>query len=199
MKELYSLDAAVDLLESQFIEQYGGGLFIDNPQRPILASKWAALMDSQFNTRQYSQWLKDEPYLTGRYFGLHVILFLKLDADELPTGLTAYQLTGRGFGESDREGARGYFKTDPLSIELDAKGHLITGVKPLPLGGTDNPTPEQEAQYRKEWKELRRYKDAHHGRSPEEEAAHQEKRKQWRQKDYLKNKKRGNDNNDKRQ
>lgn len=148
---------AVDLLENQFIEQYGKGLFIDNPQRPILASKWAALMDSQFNTRQYSRWLKYEPYLTGRYFGLHVILFPLLDDNELPTGLTAYQLTGDRFGESDREGAKGYFKTDPLSIELDAKGDYIPDAKHIEA------TPKETRQWQAQMKELWSLKDTHKG------------------------------------
>lgn len=167
---------AVDELESQFVEQRGAGLFVDVPPRVDLASRWAALMDYQFNTRQYSQWLETEFFGTGRFYGYYVILFPLLGADGYPAGFTVYRLTGERFGEGEK------WFTPPRAIELDAEGHLIPDVRPI------EETTENTRQWNARIKELARFKDAHHGRTPHQEAEYQKRRKQWRQKDYLKNK-----------
>ena len=166
---------AVAKLESRFIEQHGIGLFVDAPARVDLVVRWAKMMDSRHGTNEYSQMLDTNVYFaTGHWFGYHVVLFPKLDADGLPAGFTAYRLTG------DRFGATAKWFTPPERIVLNELGEMVPTTKPLPLGGTDNPTPEALRQWRREWRELWKYKDAHNGRTPEQEAEYQKRRKRWR-------------------
>ncbi|MBQ6615697.1 MAG: hypothetical protein IJH67_04945 [Thermoguttaceae bacterium] len=169
------LEEAVAEGERRFLEQHGNGLFVDVPARVDLVNRWAAMMDSRHGTKEYSQMLVSNIYFaTGRYFGYHVVLFPKLDADGLPAGFTAYRLTG------DRFGATAKWFDAPERIVLNDLGEMVPTAKPLPLGGTDNPTPEALRQWKREWRELWKYKDAHNGRTPEQEAKYQERRKRRR-------------------
>ena len=165
---------AVADLESQFARQRGVGLFIDTPPRVATAQAWAELMDTRYHTRQYSQWLK-AGYLTGRWFGYFIILFPIPGIDGgLPAGFFCYRLTGDRFGSSAR-----WFEA-PLWVELNQKGKLVPDASPLPLDGCYFPTPGAVQQYRRDWRKLRRFKQSHNGRSPEEEKAYQERRRRWR-------------------
>lgn len=161
--------------ERRFLEQHGNGLFVDVPARVDLVDRWAKMMDSRRGTNDYSQMLDSNVYFaTGHYFGYRVVLFPKLGADGLPDGFTAYRLTG------DRFGATAKWFDAPERIVLNDEGEMVPTAKPLPLGGTDNPTPEALRQWRREWRELWEFKQSHGGRSPEEETRYQERRRRWR-------------------
>ena len=167
-----------DELEAEFARVNGNGLFIDPKPKFDVAIRWAALMNDRRKTDAYSLRIANEDFLTGRYFGYFVILFPHRDADGSLHGLTAYRLTGEGFGDEDlwsRFGA-------PECIELDAKGNLIVDAEPLPFDGSDNPAPEQLALWRKKWRALRKFKAAHHGRTPQQEAEYQIRRISWKTK-----------------
>jgi len=168
------LQAAVADLETQFIKRRGIGLFIDAPQRINTAQAWAAMMDTRHHTRAYTQWLA-AGYVTGRWFGYHVILFPITSIDGIaPAGFFAYRLTGDNFGATAK------WFTAPEWIELNQKGKLVPDAEPLPLGGCCNPPPGAVEQYRRDWRALRRFKQSHGGRSPEEQAAYEERRRRWR-------------------
>ena len=129
-------------------------------------------MDNRHRTRAYTQWLA-AGYVTGRWFGYHVILFPITSIDGIvPAGFFAYRLTGAGFGDK--------WADAPEWIELNQKGKLVPDAEPLPLGGHYFPTPGAVEQYRRDWRALRRYKQSHGGRSPEEQAAYEERRRRWR-------------------
>ena len=166
---------AVAEKERQFLEQHGNGLFVDGHARVDLVDRWAKMMDSRRGTNDYSQMLDSNVYFaTGHYFGYRVVLFPKLGADGLPDGFTAYRLTG------DRFGATVKWFDAPERIVLNDEGEMVPTAKPLPLGGTDNPTPEALRQWRREWRELWEFKRTHHGRTPEQESEFQKRRKRWR-------------------
>ena len=166
---------AVAEKERQFLEQHGNGLCLDNPARVDLVDRWAKMMDSRHGTREYSQMLDNNVYFaTGHVYGYSVVLFPKFGADGLPTGFSAYRLTG------DRFGATAKWFDAPERIVLNELGEMVPTAKPLPLGGTDNPTPEALRQWRREWRELWEFKRTHHGRTPEQEAQYQERRRRWR-------------------
>ena len=174
LAELIRQAEAVADLESQFARQRGVGLYIDVPQRTDTAQAWAAMMDSRHGTRAYSQWL-EAGFVTGRWFGFFVVLFPIPGIDgRLPAGFFVYRLTGDPFGSSAR------WFDPPLWIELDQKGKLVPDASPLPLGGCYFPTPGAVQQYRRDWRKLRRFKQSHGGRSPEEQAAYEERRRRWR-------------------
>lgn len=168
-------EAAVAELELQFLEQHGNGLFLDVPARVDLASLWAEMMDTRHHTRQYSQWLENGYFATGRFFGYFVVLFPMLGADGIPTGFTAYRLTGERFGSSAK------FFTAPERVILNDLGEMVATAKPLPLGGSDNPTPEALRQWRKECRDLWKFKRLHKGLTPEQEAEKEERRRRWRE------------------
>ena len=182
------LQTAVDDLERQFSEQRGNGLFLDAPARVDLVNLWAAIMDSRRGTRDYSQMLDNDVYFaTGNFHGYFVVVFPMLGADGLPAGYTAYRLTGDNFGATAK------WFTPPERILLNDLGEMVPTAKPLPLGGTDNPTPQAVQQWRREWFNLWEYKRLHHGRTPEQEAQYQERRRRWRGDN---NKDKGDDHSD---
>ena len=166
---------AVAEKERQFLEQHGNGLFVDVPARVDLVDRWAKMMDSRHSTNEYSRLLDSNIYFaTGHVYGYRVVLFPKLGADGIPAGFSAYRLTG------DRFGATAKWFTPPERIVLNEAGEMVPTAKPLPLGGTDNPTPEALRQWRREWRELWEFKRTHNGRTPEQEEEYQKRRKRWR-------------------
>lgn len=180
------LQEAVADLERQFLEQRGNGLCLDVPARVDLASLWAEMMDTRHHTRAYTQWLA-AGYVTGRWFGYFVVLFPMLGADGTTIGYTAYRLTGANFGVTAK------WFTAPERIVLNDLGEMVPTAEPLPLGGTDNPTPQAVQQWRREWFDLREYKRLHKGRTPEEQAEYEERRRRWREDN---NKDKGDDYSD---
>ena len=172
----------LDKLEADFLETHGAALYVDIPPKINLASRWAAGMDAKHQTSRYSQMVNEGGYCTGRCFGYFIVAFPKWGADGFPKGFVAYRLCGKPFGDGEK------WFDPPEWVVLDGNGNLIVDVAPLPLDGTLNPSAKQIAQYRKDWHGLRRFKDEHHGRTPEQETKYQERRKRWRQKNYLKEK-----------
>ena len=182
------LQEAVADLERQFLEQHGNGLCLDVPARVDLADRWAAIMDSRRGTRHYSKILDNNVYFaTGHFFGYFVVAFPIPGADGTTIGYTAYRLTGDNFGATAK------WFTPPEWVVLNDLGEMVPTAKPLPLGGTDNPTPQAVQQWRREWFDLREYKRLHKGRTPEEQAEYEERRRRWREDN---NKDKGDDHSD---
>lgn len=149
-------------------------LFVDQPRHEREAIDWA--LNSSDQNRL--EWLYREIWETGIFCDYEVIIFpqIRYDAGEPEIDfITIYRLDGVDFPPLQAG-------TPPVqSVELDQHGNLIIDIEPLPVAG-------DLCLWRYTFDELLKFKDSHHGRTPEQEAEYQEKRKQWRQNDYLKNK-----------
>ncbi|MBQ3350356.1 MAG: hypothetical protein IJG38_08140 [Thermoguttaceae bacterium] len=135
----------------------------DNPcRRDDLARLWAYSPIDRQSRRQRLYWLQSQNWETGIYWGYRVIIFFKIEDDEL-AGMTLYRLDSKHFPGLKYEGSE--------TIELDLEGNQIINIDPLP--GALN---YDKAAF---WRGFD-YIHAHHGRTPEQVKAAQQKRQQQR-------------------
>ena len=136
----------------------------DNPyRRDDLARCWACEPGVIRNNEEYQRrlyWLQNERWETGIYWGYRVIVFFKIENDEL-AGLTLYRLDSLPFPGLKYEGSE--------TLELDSEGNQIMIVDPLPGALTYD-----KAAFWRGFDFMRE----HHGRTPEEVEAAKQRREQ---------------------
>ncbi|MBR5709783.1 MAG: hypothetical protein IKX40_03420 [Thermoguttaceae bacterium] len=133
----------------------------DNPyRREDLARLWAYSPTDRQSRRRRLNWLQNERWETGVYWGYRVIIFFKYEDGDF-AGMTLYRLDSLPFPGLKSEGTE--------TLELDPEGNQILIIDPLPGALTYD-----KAAFWRGFDFMRE----HHGRTPKEVEAAKHRREQ---------------------